>query len=557
MCLCLCSPICLNRPLVAKMTTCGHIFCWPCLLRHISFCEDDPKKKHAYCPICMTYLETDKLKSVELRRSTEVSEGATIEMQLMVKSKACAMGLPYDAWRKQGKAGQVRLPWYNQKNAIFSHFALSSNPQSVLLREEDEILLLREQCATDGCLDLIPFVEGAFELINSKKITQKVCEKPKESKTVAAAAAEKEKGGGEEEVVEVEEEKKGTECAKCVDVCDILSDESLSFYYQIVTGENIFLSPFNMVMLEKEVSTHGTLLPQRISVKVDAMEGCIQSDETRRTHKRFAFLPLTASFTLIEADPSFFRLSKDVYSAFSQKIRAKRAKRESQKRRDKAEKEAFEATPMFPAPPVFSDADFLPLPQGPPSLDECPPLSALSSELDSGQSSSQPAPTPVKSPWGSGSYASIKKSGEKTAKKDAKEEFPELGGSSSSSLNASTSTSMPSLGAWGKKSVSTGGSGNGKGSGGSGANSRIRNAQSENNFKLYLEEERRRKEDMEQRRRDLIVEDELDYDGEDAEEYIPPAFRTSIADSLVLSISSGSANESTNKKKRNRKNKRK
>lgn len=548
----------MNRPLVAKMTTCGHIFCWPCLLRHISFCEDDPKKKHAYCPICMTYLETDKLKSVELRRSTEVTEGATIEMQLMVKSKACAMGLPYDAWRKQSKTGQVRLPWYNQKNALFSHFALSSNPQSVLLREEDEILLLREQCAADGCLDLIPFVEGAFELINAKKTPQKISEKAKESKTTTTVATEKEKGvdgGGEEGG------KKGIdEDAKCVDVCDILSDEGLSFYYQIVTGENIFLNAFGMTMLEKEVSTHGTLLPQRISVKVEATEGCIQSEETRRTHKRFAFLPLTASFTLIEADPSFFRFSKDVYSTFSQKIRAKRAKRESQKRRDKAEKEAFEATPMFPAPPVFSDADFLPLPQGPPSLDECPPLSALSSELDSDQSSSQsvatPQKSPVKSPWGSGSYASIKK----TTKKGVKEEFPELGGSSSSSsssLNASTSTSVPSLSAWGKKSL---GASSGKVNGGSslnGSNSRIRNTQSENDFKLYLEEERRRKEDMEQRRRDLIVEDELDYDGDDAEEYIPPAFRTSIADSLVLSISSGSTNESANKKKRNRRNKKK
>lgn len=583
------SPICLNRPLAAKMTTCGHIFCWPCLLRHISFCKDDPKKKHAYCPICMTYLETDNLKSVELRRSTEVAPGTTIEMQLMVKAKGCSMGFPYDVWRQQQQKGATegaktavpQLPRYNQDHARFSHFSLSSNPQNIFLREEDELLLLREQCNADGCLDLIPFVEGAIEIIRANTKTSPSPQTTKmnseanikspsqttkmnfeaniktSSQTEKMSSEANSKITPSPQTTKIDPEQKPIEKTKekRVNVCDILADESLSFYYQIATGENVFLSAFNMSMLEKEVSAHGSLLPQRITARAEAIESYIQSEEVRRTHKRLCFLPLTASFTVVEADPSFFRLSKDVYATFAPKIRAKRAKRESQKRRDKAEKEAFEATPMFPAAPVFSDADFLPLlplppqPQGPPTLDECPPLPSLSPDSNSQQ---EPVATTaqksaVKSPWGSGSYDAIRKK-EKEKEKDKEEEFPALGGS----ISAST----PSLSSSSPWKINNNNNNNSNINRINNNNSRVSSSQSDSSLKMYLYEERRKKEDMERRRRNLIREDELDYDGDDAEDYIPPSFGTTLSDSLVLSLSS-STGDSTNKKRKKKRNKKK
>lgn len=41
-------PICLYPPLAARITRCGHIFCWPCMLHYLSLSD----KSWSKCPIC-------------------------------------------------------------------------------------------------------------------------------------------------------------------------------------------------------------------------------------------------------------------------------------------------------------------------------------------------------------------------------------------------------------------------------------------------------------------------------------------------------------------------
>lgn len=41
-------PICLHPPVAAKMTRCGHIYCWPCILHFLAL-SDKPSRP---CPIC-------------------------------------------------------------------------------------------------------------------------------------------------------------------------------------------------------------------------------------------------------------------------------------------------------------------------------------------------------------------------------------------------------------------------------------------------------------------------------------------------------------------------
>src|SRR5207249_2267304 len=41
-------PICLETPVAAKITKCGHIFCYPCILHYLSIGERSWKR----CPLC-------------------------------------------------------------------------------------------------------------------------------------------------------------------------------------------------------------------------------------------------------------------------------------------------------------------------------------------------------------------------------------------------------------------------------------------------------------------------------------------------------------------------
>lgn len=42
-------PICMDIPITPKMTRCGHIYCWPCILRYLDVNEEEDV---AGCPIC-------------------------------------------------------------------------------------------------------------------------------------------------------------------------------------------------------------------------------------------------------------------------------------------------------------------------------------------------------------------------------------------------------------------------------------------------------------------------------------------------------------------------
>lgn len=51
-------PICLYPPLAARITRCGHIFCWPCVLHYLSLSD----KSWSKCPICYEAVHTADLK---------------------------------------------------------------------------------------------------------------------------------------------------------------------------------------------------------------------------------------------------------------------------------------------------------------------------------------------------------------------------------------------------------------------------------------------------------------------------------------------------------------
>jgi hypothetical protein len=53
-------PICLYPPKAAKITRCGHVFCWPCILHYLALSDHSWRK----CPICYEAIHRQDLKSV-------------------------------------------------------------------------------------------------------------------------------------------------------------------------------------------------------------------------------------------------------------------------------------------------------------------------------------------------------------------------------------------------------------------------------------------------------------------------------------------------------------
>ncbi|GAA6061557.1 hypothetical protein JCM10212_001089 [Sporobolomyces blumeae] len=56
-------PICLSEPTAARMTKCGHVFCYPCVLHYLALA--DHGQKFRKCPVCHDSIYAKDLKSVK------------------------------------------------------------------------------------------------------------------------------------------------------------------------------------------------------------------------------------------------------------------------------------------------------------------------------------------------------------------------------------------------------------------------------------------------------------------------------------------------------------
>ncbi|KAJ3058940.1 hypothetical protein HK102_010238, partial [Quaeritorhiza haematococci] len=142
-------PICLHPPTAAKITKCGHVFCYPCVLHYLSLADTKWRK----CPICYDSVYAKDLKSVRVLVVNEVSYRAAsvkkpvlMKMALMKRGLNSTVALPrsgYTTW-----TSQTAPPPYTNPHAFpsFSKLVLSS-PQ--YLRDE---ILGREQRELDRVL---------------------------------------------------------------------------------------------------------------------------------------------------------------------------------------------------------------------------------------------------------------------------------------------------------------------------------------------------------------------------------------------------------------------
>lgn len=89
-------PICLETPCAGKITKCGHVYCWSCILHHLQ--EKELMSQKQECPICPHKIDPEELKSVLCVETTNYKVGDIIEMKLMRKSKGSVYVCPKPEW---------------------------------------------------------------------------------------------------------------------------------------------------------------------------------------------------------------------------------------------------------------------------------------------------------------------------------------------------------------------------------------------------------------------------------------------------------------------------
>lgn len=85
-------PICLYPPVAAKMTHCGHIYCWSCMLHYLALSDKSSRK----CPICFENVHKNDLKSVIPIPHNSFNLNDEITFKLMKRKRGSLIAYPAD-----------------------------------------------------------------------------------------------------------------------------------------------------------------------------------------------------------------------------------------------------------------------------------------------------------------------------------------------------------------------------------------------------------------------------------------------------------------------------
>ncbi|KAK3883011.1 hypothetical protein Pcinc_012648 [Petrolisthes cinctipes] len=157
-------PICLHPPTAAKVTRCGHIYCFPCVLHYLALSD----KRWRKCPICYEPIEKEDLKSVVAVCHGDFALGEEVEFQLMRRERDSLLPVPASAFTPDLIAKPPRI---TQPSAALPYAKLivasKDEVQSqVVAREKEELVF---QLEVEGDQPESCFIHQALELLRCRQ----------------------------------------------------------------------------------------------------------------------------------------------------------------------------------------------------------------------------------------------------------------------------------------------------------------------------------------------------------------------------------------------------
>ena len=155
-------PICLFPPNAAKLTLCGHVYCWPCILHYLALSDDSSRK----CPICDHMVAREDLRSVVVVPQPDHCTGATIEMRLMKRDRESLIAVPADSDLDTSLFPAVADAGPNRRFIKMFTASAAEVGANILARERKE---LEEQWAKEGNQPEGCFIQEALALLAKRE----------------------------------------------------------------------------------------------------------------------------------------------------------------------------------------------------------------------------------------------------------------------------------------------------------------------------------------------------------------------------------------------------
>lgn len=160
-------PICLEQPLCPQITSCGHIFCFPCILQYL-FLGDEDNKGDCWkrCPLCFVMISVKDLYTVHITNVKQYQVGDSIEFTFLTRKKdSFTLSLKNNQEMDNSSCvdGDVSDP--------FSKFTLISDVDLSVRRAISDLdgWLARADSGLVDDLEKLPYVCAAMQQLEQRK----------------------------------------------------------------------------------------------------------------------------------------------------------------------------------------------------------------------------------------------------------------------------------------------------------------------------------------------------------------------------------------------------
>ncbi|ORX34515.1 hypothetical protein BD324DRAFT_636206 [Kockovaella imperatae] len=358
-------PICLGKPVSGRMTKCGHIFCFPCILHYIQL-SDIPKS--AKCPICGDTVHEGMLKSVKYLDAKAIMQDARAEhesehelvvghldgledasesrsnrpeqisMRLIQRPQMTTLALPASTTWPSDAIPPHTAPWYFLPDVLsHSRFMLASPDYmlSELNRELDELksewdLLRGDDLGRDFVRAAKAKVERQIGKVRDELMTDAVHRSELSSREAWSC-----------ETSEPSRPDEGTRKSRRRQAAPVAPEPGSSYYfYQSTLGANVFLHPLDIRILLSHFKSY-SLFPRSLSFKSSGFDPGTVNEDLRKRCKYLGHLPAGTEVIFVEAELEDI-VGKEGLAAFEQPLRTRREKRRARVRKEDRAKTRWE-----------------------------------------------------------------------------------------------------------------------------------------------------------------------------------------------------------------------
>ncbi|XP_043468016.1 RING finger protein 10 isoform X2 [Leptopilina heterotoma] len=410
-------PICLCSPVAGKMTRCGHVYCWACILHYLALSDKTWRK----CPICYESIHKSDLKSVVEIEQNVINVGDNVKLRLMRRERGSliATSVPEKEIPAPTAFFSVSDNFHCQ---IYSKLLLANvdNIMDIIECEKVQLKLelqedphCPENCFIDQALNELEIRER--ELLMEPKISQAGLELKKDDVNKCQEMPKTEDvqettGNGCEENVETDNkidnhDESNEEIAEVNNdtesqfeivkswwdgeeyelltsqndsnhvnsfkppkqmenhVTDLFTSSNAQkffYFYQAENGQHVYLHAMNAKMLEME---YGSLehCPRTIMGKLLEKEEGSLTEDLRRRLRYLCHLPLTCQFEIAEIELLPPLVSQNVLQQFHDQLDTRQRKRhrkdrEERKREKKINEEENKRMGKFPTRKVHIES---------------------------------------------------------------------------------------------------------------------------------------------------------------------------------------------------------